>query len=212
MGVIYMYRSIGDYGSFADGLGAAYYFGRSKQAAFLDINLVGDEPKQKEIIVRHARCSGLNRPSRVLLWCRVLLLDLEEMWNRVRDNARGHIWRSVPDGQTRPLCTQQCVLGDNWFTVENVGSEEFGRWVRAVAKKERELVLEQWIRNFGDSVLSDEVMAQVRGDGGDGEGEHHGSFADGDGLQGEGGGLDDMGTRVTSATAKNPGRNPHQYC
>ena len=134
-GTIFGYRALGDFGSFADGLGAVYYFGRSKREDFRQPQLIVNRQLQKEMIPRHcSRCSGLNRPAQMLLW-EVTFFDVEQLWGRIKDNLRGNIW--APYQGRRPVITQQLQLGDNWYTVSNMGPQEFRMWVQSVAVRER---------------------------------------------------------------------------
>ena len=76
-GVIYGFRAVCEYGSFSDGLGNIYYFGRSKQKDMLDFACLGEGTStpehEQQCELRKKKCnrSGLNAPSRVLLWVRV---------------------------------------------------------------------------------------------------------------------------------------------
>ena len=173
-GIVFAYRAIGDYGSFADGLGHVYNFGRSSREQFIDVAAIGDEEKQKEILTKYGRRNGLNRPARVLLW--TYTPNLEEMWERMVDNVRGNVWRSRHAGAStdqHPICTQQCMLGDHWYTVENLGPEDFGEWIQEVEVIERREMQEaaerRASRNHLPRSLSDfEIHIGVRREGEEG--------------------------------------------
>jgi hypothetical protein len=135
-GVIFGFRSVGDYGDYSDGQGNVYYFGRSKQPCMLDLSLVGENvtQNQKDMLKRKVRCVGLNAPSRILLWVRVD--DIDKYWDEFRQQLRG--WdRRARDGieGTGPIITNVLVVGDNWYTVENMGPQAFGSWCRAIMQK-----------------------------------------------------------------------------
>jgi len=133
-GIIFGYRAIADFGDFSDGKGHVYYFGRSKQQCMLDLDVSGEPNEvhqdQKNLLRRMMRLSGLNSPSRVLLWVRVQ--DLDKAWDDFREQLRG--WRQEREEieGTSPLITQELLLGDNFYTVENLGPEDFGTWCKAI--------------------------------------------------------------------------------
>lgn len=120
-GVVYGYRAVGDYGSAAVGLGNIYYFGRSKQASVFAVR-GNDEETQKETLRKKCKRDGLNAPRRVMLWVRVQ--DVDQVWEDVRMKLRG-----------QPLITNHATLGDNWYTVENMGPEDFGTWCDGVVRQ-----------------------------------------------------------------------------
>ena len=178
---MFAYRAIGDYGSFADGLGHVYNFGRSSRHQFIDVQAIGDEQKQKEILIKYGRRTGLNRPARVLLWA--YTQNLDEMWDRIKDNVRGNVWRPRPSTastEEHPICTQQCMLGDHWYTVENLGPEDFGEWIQEVLVVERREMQEAAARraarmqqeanyNLPRSLSDFEIHIGVRREGEEGE-------------------------------------------
>ena len=131
-GVIYGFRAVCEYGSFSDGQGNIYYFGRSKQKALLDFESApGTEATQKELLRTKCRRVGMNAPSRMLLWAKVP--DVEKCWDEFRQQLR---WsRFEVEGMKRPEVTHQCAVGDNWFTVANVDVSDFGEWCRAIMQK-----------------------------------------------------------------------------
>ena len=45
-----------------------YYFGRSKQTVLQDVQLLDDEVKQRDMLIRRLKFSGLNRPKKMLFW------------------------------------------------------------------------------------------------------------------------------------------------
>ena len=71
-GLIYGYRTKGDYGEYSEGQGNVYYFGRTRQKDVLDFACVGEgvHDLQRELLKKKCCRSGLNAPSRVLLWVR----------------------------------------------------------------------------------------------------------------------------------------------
>ena len=133
-GIIFGYRAIADYGDFSDGQGHVYYFGRSKQQCMLELDVSGEQHEvhqgQRDLLRKRMRCTGLNSPSRILLWVRVQ--DVDKAWDDFQEQLRG--WRDERDAieGTSPLITNVLVLGDNWFTVENLGPEDFGTWCKAM--------------------------------------------------------------------------------
>jgi len=131
-GVVFGYRTRGDWGSFADGEGHMYYFGRTKQAAALehDCDAANAEEVQKELLRNKMRRVGLNAPSRILLWAHVS--DIDKYWDEFKQQLRGY-WMRVSG--TQPLITNQLCVGDHYFTVANMGPGEFGEWCKASMKK-----------------------------------------------------------------------------
>ena len=126
-GIIYGFRTIGDY----DG-DNIFYFGRSKQECFL--NLDGDSAQQKEMLRRKGKFGGIGAPSRILLWARVE--DIDEMWFMFKQElTRGWLRRPTAVGDIVPNITHQLSLGENWFQVDNVGVEDFGTWCRATMQR-----------------------------------------------------------------------------
>ena len=123
-GVVYGYVALGSYG---DEL--IYYFGRSKQAAMYNMSLEGVQAevheRQKKLLKDRCRRAGLSAPSRVLLWGRST--DVDKDWDSIKDFLKGNRW-----APGHPLITNELWVGDNWFTVESLGPEGFGRFVRTV--------------------------------------------------------------------------------
>ena len=134
-GIIYGYRAVADYGDFSDGQGNIYYFGRSKQQCMLDLDVSGENmiQDQKDMLKKKVRRTGLNAPSRMLMWVRVE--DIDKYWDDFKQQLRG--WRRERDeiDGTSPLITNVLVVGDNWYTVENMGPADFGTWCRAMMQK-----------------------------------------------------------------------------
>ena len=134
-GIIFGYRAIADYGDYSDGQGHVYYFGRSKQQCMLGIDVSGEEAHQdqKDVLRRKMRRTGLNSPSLIILWVRVQ--DVDKSWEAFREQLCGwRVERGLIEG-TSPLITNVLALGDNWYTVENLGPEDFGTWCRAMTEK-----------------------------------------------------------------------------
>ena len=134
-GVIYGFRTVGDYGDYSDGLGNVYYFGRSKQKCFLDLPVSGEDmiAAQKEMLKKKGRFTGLSGPSTMLLWVRVT--DIEKFWDDFRMRLRDWLPHRVQIENVSPLITQQCVLGDQYYTVENMNVGDFGKWCRETMEK-----------------------------------------------------------------------------
>ena len=88
----------------------------------------GVHSRQKKILKDMCRRTGLNQPSRILLWGRTT--DLNQDWDDLKDFLKGNRFLPTQDGH--PLITNQLWVGDNWFSCESHGSEGFGIFVRAV--------------------------------------------------------------------------------
>ena len=148
-GIIFGYRAGGDYGSFRDGLGTKagtnralvghiYNFGRSTQACMLELRRKDGEEaghwiqRQKDLLKNKMRRTGLNAPSRMLLWVRVS--DIETYWDEFKRQLNGWGGR-LPVGTTEPLVTQQLCVGDHYYTVRNMGVHQFGEWCNALLTK-----------------------------------------------------------------------------
>ena len=139
-GVLYGYRTKGDYGDFSDGQGNVYYFGRTRQKDVLDFKCTSiawtqeDKDVTRELLRKKCNRTGLNAPSRVLLWVRVC--DLETTWDEVRRALRTPYFPFNHDRASEPeppaTITNHPVLGDNFYTVEGIGPYDFGIWIRAV--------------------------------------------------------------------------------
>ena len=146
-GVIFGYRAVSDYGSFADGQGHVYNFGRSAQKEMVECNDIQPEgevsdlaTRQKELLKKCMRRTGLNAPSKVLLWA--VVSDLDRYWDEFKMQLQGWGGRLPVEGKD-PLVTQQQVVGDYFYTVENMGVEEFGTWCNAILSK----VLSSWAQD-----------------------------------------------------------------
>ena len=138
-GVIYGYRTKGDYGEYSEGQGNVYYFGRSKQKDMLDFACAGEavHEQQRELLRKKCSRSGLNAPSRILLWVRVC--DIEKVWDELRRALRTPYAPFSNDRPSEPepptSITNHLMLGDNFYTVEGLGPNDFGIWIRAVVDK-----------------------------------------------------------------------------
>ena len=138
-GIMFGYRTISEYGSFSDGEGNIYNFGRSSQRCMLDLQRADGEEagdwarRQKDMLKNKMRRTGLNAPCRLLMWVRVP--DIDKFWDDFKEELAG--WGSVRRGieGTSPLITQQCVVGDNYYTVANMNVTDFGNWCNAVSDK-----------------------------------------------------------------------------
>ena len=123
-GIIWGYRTIGDYGEYSDGEGNAYCFGRSRLRGFinLDVNAEDTAAKQKQMLKERGRRTGLNTPCTILMWVRVD--DVDRWWDEFKQELR----RPKDYGEVVPEITNQLCLGDNFFTVSNLNPTEFGEW------------------------------------------------------------------------------------
>ena len=134
-GIIYGFRTLGDFGSHSDGLGNLYYFGRSKQPCFLQLPRTGEDVRknQKEMLKKKGRHTGINQPSRVLLWVRVD--DIDKYYDLFREQLRGWLQEREEIDGVQPEITNELWVGDNYYTVSNVNVEDFGKWVRAIMNR-----------------------------------------------------------------------------
>ena len=136
-GLLFGYRPLADYGSYSDGLGNIYRFGRTRLKDLWGREVMGNVEMQKEMLVKRLNCMGLNKPSTILLW--VYTEDVVELWDRMKRQLKGGWWRPTPVENappTIPIITNHLRLGDSWFSVENMGPADFGVWVREQAKQE----------------------------------------------------------------------------
>ena len=130
--VVYGYLALGDYAETC----AVYMFGKSRSLGYLP-SIIGCEPeKQKEALLRMKRFSGLNKPSRMVLWVRVPVGVVNEFWSTLRDHLRGNKQVERPNGKPRPLITQHCRVGDNWYAPQRMGPSDFAEWCEEVAIEE----------------------------------------------------------------------------
>ena len=142
-GVLYGYRTKGDYGDFSDGQGNVYYFGRTRQKDVLDFKCTSiawtqeDKDVTRELLRKKCNRTGLNAPSRILLWKRVC--DIEKGWDELRRALRTPYAPFSDDRASEPepptSITNHLMLGDNFYTVEGLGPNDFGIWIRAVVDK-----------------------------------------------------------------------------
>ena len=134
-GIVYGFRTLGDFGSHSDGLGNLYYFGRSKQRCFLELPGTGEDvrKKQKEMLKKKGRHAGINAPSRMLLWVHVP--DIDKFYDLLREQLRGWLQEREEVDGVQPEITHQVWVGDNYYTVSNVNVEDFGKWVRAIMNR-----------------------------------------------------------------------------
>ena len=71
-GLIYGYRTKGDYGEYSEGQGNVYYFGRTRQKDVLDFRCTSiawtqeDKDVTRELLRKKCNRTGLNAPSRIL--------------------------------------------------------------------------------------------------------------------------------------------------
>ena len=132
-GVVYGFRTLGDYGSYADGLGSMYMFGRSKARDVVEFDRSAYEPpfaeaNMKQMLLSRPHHRGLNSPAVILLWKRVE--DIYLGWDRLKNILKG-IYLPRPFEFAEPTITNHLNLGENYYTVSNVNHEEFGQWVRS---------------------------------------------------------------------------------
>jgi hypothetical protein len=142
-GVLYGYRTQGDYGDFSDGQGNVYYFGRTRQKDVLDFKCTSiawtqeDKDVTRELLRKKCNRTGLNAPSRILLWKRVC--DIEKGWDELRRALRTPYAPFSDDRASEPepptSITNHVALGDNYYTVEGIGPDTFGIWIREVVSK-----------------------------------------------------------------------------
>ena len=130
--VVYGYLALGDW----DETCAVYKFGKSHAMGHLP-SIVGCDPeKQKQALLRMMRLSGLNKPSRMVLWVRVPIGIVDEFWSTLRDHLRGNKQVERCNGKPRPLITQHCRVGDNWYAPQKMGPSDFAEWCEEVAIEE----------------------------------------------------------------------------
>ena len=151
-GVLYGYRTKGDYGDYSDGQGNVYYFGRTRQKDVLNFRctsiawthqsgsyapcfgLQEDKDVTRELLRKKCNRTGLNAPCRILLWKRVC--DIEKGWDELRRALRTPYFPFSSDRASEPepptSITNHIALGDNYYTVEGIGPDAFGIWIRAV--------------------------------------------------------------------------------
>ena len=142
-GVIYGYRTKGDYGEYSEGQGNVYYFGRTRQKDVLDFKCTSiawtqeDKDVTRELLRKKCNRTGLNAPSRILLWKRVC--DIEKGWDELRRALRTPYAPFSDDRASEPepptSITNHVALGDNYYTVEGIGPDTFGIWIREVVSK-----------------------------------------------------------------------------
>jgi len=114
-----------------------YYFGRSKQTVLQDVQLLDDEVKQRDMLIRRLKFSGLNRPKKMLFWLKVDGdLDVGAMWDEIKDRLR---WNR---GRTGPSITNEFRFGDNWFSTD-MQPEPFAEWCKTMVQEEVQLILQR---------------------------------------------------------------------
>ena len=132
-GVVYGFRAVGEYGSYSDGYGTMYVFGRSRSRDMVEFDRgmfdrTYADASMKEMLMGRSHHRGLNAPAAILLWARVP--DIYEGWDKLNNNLKGiYVHRQFDFAE--PIITNHLALGSNYYTVSNVNHEEFGRWVRA---------------------------------------------------------------------------------
>jgi len=131
-GVVYGFRTFGAWGED----GTIYYFGRSRQALLQDVQLLNNEDLQKEMLVRRLKLSGLNKPAKMLFWLRVVECDVQRLWSGITEHLKANFFIARAPGKKTPLITQHLWVGDNWFSVKNMGEDEFSEWCSEVVQKE----------------------------------------------------------------------------
>ena len=131
-GVVYGFRTLGEYGSYSDGLGSMYVFGRSRSRDMVEFDRGMHEPhadaNMKEMLLSRPHHRGLNSPAVILLWARVS--DIYEGWDKINNLLKG-IYMPRPFEFEEPIITNHLAMGNNYYTVSNVNHGEFGQWVRA---------------------------------------------------------------------------------
>ena len=131
-GVVYGFRTFGAWGED----GTIYYFGRSRQALLQDVQLLDNAELQKEMLCRRLKLSGLNKPAEMLFWLRVVEGDVQRLWSGITEHLKGNFFIDRAPGKKTPLITQHLWVGDNWFSVKNMGQDEFSEWCGEVIEKE----------------------------------------------------------------------------
>ena len=132
-GVVYGFRTLGEYGCYSDGLGEMYVFGRSKSRDVLEFDRGVHEPpvadaKMKELLSTRPHHRGLNSPAVILLWARVP--DIYDGWDRINNILKGILVPRVFEF-AEPIITNHVAIGPNYYTVSNIDHERFGHWVRS---------------------------------------------------------------------------------
>ena len=125
-GIIWGYRTMGDYGLYSDGEGNAYCFGRSRLRCFIDLDVNAEDAaaRQKQMLKERGRRTGLNMPCTILMWVQVG--DVDRWWDESKQELRRP--KGSDYGEVVPEITNQLDLGDNFFTVSNLNPTEFGEW------------------------------------------------------------------------------------
>ena len=105
-----------------------YYFGCT-QNAFASILPVADSEKQVTLIKKRMKRDGLNAPREMLMWVRAR--DIYEFWDLLK---YGLIWSKHPLGfpwanDKVPKVVRHQDVGDRYFSVTNMDSKEFGKWL-----------------------------------------------------------------------------------
>ena len=130
-GLIYGFETVGSFGG-----APLYNFGRTRVQDVVQMQRQARAEsnedwanRQKDVLKKRMKRFGLNTPSRMLLWLRVP--DLDAAWDELVEHLRGH-GTFMSKAGTIPLVTLQMQLGDHWYTVENLSSEQFGKWIQTV--------------------------------------------------------------------------------
>ena len=132
-GVLYGYRTKGDYGEYSEGQGNVYYFGRTRQKDVLDFKCTSiawtqeDKDVTRELLRKKCNRTGLNAPSRVMLWARVH--DVDQAWEDVRMKLRGQppptsMSRSPADAPKRARVVASALKPRNTRKYRN----DWSRW------------------------------------------------------------------------------------
>ena len=131
-GVVYGFRPFGAWGED----GTIYYFGRTRQGWLQDIDPGSNEDLLKAVLIRRLKLAGLNKPMKMLFWLRVVEGDIQRVWAGIVDHLKGNFFLDRAPGKRTPLITQHLWVGDNWFSVKNMGEDEFTEWCAEVIQKE----------------------------------------------------------------------------
>ena len=131
-GVVYGFRPFGAWGED----GTIYYFGRTRQGWLQDIDPGSNEDLLKAVLIRRLKLAGLNKPMKMLFWLRVVEGDIQRVWAGIVDHLKGNFFLDRAPGKRTPLITQHLWVGDNWFSVKNMGQNDFSEWCGEVIEKE----------------------------------------------------------------------------
>ena len=161
-GVIYGFRTLGMYPRQTGNVPEKYIycFGRSRHEAFREVPEDGEgAATEQKALLRKRRFTGMNAPNYMTLWVRVA--DIEKCWDAFRQCLRRGACDPVTIDGVAPSLTQDYEVGDNFYTVWNMGTETFGRWCRATMQKIVEPPQLVPVQRAGDEMLIGPVSSEV---------------------------------------------------